>query len=577
MKKIRFTIKVKIICLILIIAFMPVFLGLLKIGIQDISNDALKETQADQAEALALLLGKFNDNYYDNTFLNEIVNLSDEEKEKIYSNPEEKLNTFIMYSINQLYSNDEADPESGEEDESVPYFVFPVDGHSYKHFPYFPTSAVSFVTGTGQIIIDTVYSNPNSTRIRILNSNYECIFDLFDYETHGNKTSDYFDIYSTSESFLDDYKLLEKMNTNSIVHFKKKIKAEISFTPDLYTAKSFSLDNKRFYILLNCKCSDELTYKERLFKRFTSILDIVLYDKPRVIVAILVILILMFSIVRPILKLATNTSKVLDLNGRVRITNLYGDKRQDEIGDLSRSFEKLITRLNSRIEENEEMTADLSHEIKNPLTAIRMITETVNNEELSFNEKNELCSKLLNETKRIELIINNIRQASKIENKAYENEKEKIKCDDYLENLENLYTARYPDKTIKEFLSAGNAFICISPELLDVVFDNLISNAVSFADEILISSNTNKDDISITVEDNGPGVPAEECSKIFNRFYSNRKNTDKMPHDGLGLHLVSYIIKSINGTIKVETSEKLGGAKFIIQIPIIKQEKNMKQ
>lgn len=577
MKKIRFTIKVKIICLILIIAFMPVFLGLLKIGIQDISNDALKETQADQAEALALLLGKFNENYYDNTFLNEIENLSEENKEKIYSSPEEKLNAFIMYSIKQLYSIDEVDPESEEEYESVPYFVFPVDGHSYKHFPDFPTSAVSFVSGTGEIIFDTVYSNPNSTRIRILSSNYECIFDLFDYETHGNKTSDYFDIYSISESIQDDYKLIEKMNTNSIVHFKKKIEAEISFTPDLYTAKSFSLDNEIFYILINSKSSDESTYKERILSRFSSIVDLMIYDMPRVIFSIIVILFLLFTIVYPIIKLAANISKVLDQNGRVRITNLYGDKRHDEIGDLSRSFEKLIARLNSRIEENEEMTADLSHEIKNPLAAIRMITETVNNDELSYNEKNELCSKILNETKRIELIINNIRQASKIENKAYENEKEKIKCDDYLENLEGLYSARYTDKTIKELLNAGSSSICISPELLDVVFDNLISNAFSFADEILISSNTYKNVITITVEDNGPGIPAEERSKIFNRFYSNRKNTDKMPHDGLGLHLVNYIINSINGTIKVETSKKLGGASFIIQIPKIKQEKNKKQ
>lgn len=102
--------------------------------------------------------------------------------------------------------------------------------------------------------------------------------------------------------------------------------------------------------------------------------------------------------------------------------------------------------------------------------------------------------------------------------------------------------------------------------------DNLISNAFSFADEILISSNTGKDDVTITVEDNGPGIPAEERSKIFNRFYSNRKNTDNMSHDGLGLHLVSYIIKSINGTIRAGTSEKLGGASFVIHITKIKQD-----
>lgn len=183
-------------------------------------------------------------------------------------------------------------PEDSEEEELVPYIVYPVDGHSYKIFPNDPKTSVKFVTSNGIFIAHGVYFNSNSTKIRVLNSNYDCIFDLFNYETYGTRSSDYFEIYPIKDTLKEDLNLNQKLNSNSLIHFKKTVKAHV---PDLYTAKSFILDNEKFYILLNCKCSDELTYKERFFDYFTSILDIVLYDKPRVIVAILVILILMFS------------------------------------------------------------------------------------------------------------------------------------------------------------------------------------------------------------------------------------------------------------------------------------------
>lgn len=122
-------------------------------------------------------------------------------------------------------------------------------------------------------------------------------------------------------------------------------------------------------------------------------------------------------------------------------------------------------------------------------------------------------------------------------------------------------------------MNAEDKCIFITPELLDTIFDNLISNAFSFADEVLITSSINKNQIQFSIEDNGPGIPIEEREKIFKRFYSNRKQQDKIAHDGLGLHLVKYIVNSINGNIKVESSKKLGGARFIIEMSIYRQEK----
>lgn len=576
MKKFRLTIKIKIIFLVLIIALMPFFLGLFKFVQEDAINEVLKEKQADQTEALGLLLGKFNESYYDDSFLDGNNSLSDLEKSEIYKNKDEKLKSFFLYSICELYSINEVDPNSVEEEEVSPYMVFPVDGHSYKIYPTFDTSAIKYVTANGSVIADIVYSNPDSIRIRILNSQYDCIFDLFDYETKGNKTSDYFDFNSIQEDFNNNTTITENLDSGLIIHFKRKIKTDLDLTPDLYTAMSFTLDGEYFVILLNSKSSEELTYSDRVVNRISTSIELMLYDKPRLFFSILVILILILSIVRPIIKLSKKIKNLVDQNGKIANENIYGIKRPDEIGDLARSFQNLISRLNSRIEETEQLTSDLSHEIKIPLSAIRMLTDTINNENLTESEKNDMCGQLQNEIKRIETIVLNIRQTSKIENKSYEDSKEVIECDKYLNNIVSFYSSKYPIKKIKCTLNAEDKCIFITPELLDTIFDNLISNAFSFADEILITSSINKNQIQFSIEDNGPGIPIEEREKIFKRFYSNRKQQDKIAHDGLGLHLVKYIVNSINGNIKVKTSEKLGGASFIIAVPIYKQEKKQK-
>ena len=114
MKKFRLTIKIKIIFLVLIIALMPFFLGLFKFVQEDAINEVLKEKQADQTEALGLLLGKFNESYYDDSFLDGNNSLSDLEKSEIYKNKDEKLKSFFLYSICELYSINEVDPNSVE-------------------------------------------------------------------------------------------------------------------------------------------------------------------------------------------------------------------------------------------------------------------------------------------------------------------------------------------------------------------------------------------------------------------------------------------------------------------------------
>ena len=99
---------------------------------------------------------------------------------------------------------------------------------------------------------------------------------------------------------------------------------------------------------------------------------------------------------------------------------------------------------------------------------------------------------------------------------------------------------------------------------------NLVDNAASFGSkvQVLLQADIIKDktqNILVAVEDNGPGISMEQQEKIFERFYSERKENQKSNHTGLGLSIVKAVTDSLEGEIRIEKSQSLGGAKFIFQ------------
>lgn len=169
--------------------------------------------------------------------------------------------------------------------------------------------------------------------------------------------------------------------------------------------------------------------------------------------------------------------------------------------------------------------------------------------------------------KKINSIVSKIREASKIENKIYEADKEKISLDNFIISYTSCFSEQHNDIKIIHNLNLNNKEILVSPDLLELMLSNLLTNAASFANTISVTTTINNNTVVMEIEDNGPGIPDEKKEIIFSRFYSKRKSKDKLSHDGLGLYLVKYIVNSLNGDIKVYDGEKLGGANFVIIIP----------
>ena len=129
-----------------------------------------------------------------------------------------------------------------------------------------------------------------------------------------------------------------------------------------------------------------------------------------------------------------------------------------------------------------------------------------------------------------------------------------------------------------------NIMLLIKPENFDRLMENLIDNAASFAINsenkkviVLIQCEKINDlsTLNISIEDSGIGVTPGEETKIFKRFYSHRVDEQRKTHSGLGLSTVKAIVDSLDGKIEVLNGNVLGGANFIISIPLHNElEKN---
>lgn len=299
---------------------------------------------------------------------------------------------------------------------------------------------------------------------------------------------------------------------------------------------------------------------------------------------VVVALIALFFALRisfPLKKLSKQASECADKKGRILFTNFTGRKRIDEIGELSRSFSALIERLNKRIKFSQAFSADISHEFKNPLTAIRTSAELLANPELSNDERKELSAAITEEVEQLQTLLTGVRNISRIDaGLDLENDETKnLPVNLYISNLVSHLQKKHEKVAIETQLSNDEILLKIPEDYLYRICDNLIENATSFGNKVIISTKIEKiaeqkeiaNYFEIIVEDNGSGIRDDAKEKIFQRFYTERQDIDSTQdktHTGLGLSIVKAIVDSLEGEISVERSTILGGALFRVKIPI---------
>lgn len=280
----------------------------------------------------------------------------------------------------------------------------------------------------------------------------------------------------------------------------------------------------------------------------------------------------------PLRNLATAAEAFRLSRGReIEIPDLSA--RNDEIGELSQAMREMTGALKKRLTAIEQFAADVAHELKNPLSSMKSALETLPKVKNEVDHR-RLMDIIQHDLRRMDRLISDISQASRLDAELSRDILEpfdlRIILNSLIESKADLSLRRDGEKqgVIKCVGFEKPAIVVGQSGRLAQVFDNLISNALSFTHEngvVFVRIDSNADRVKVMIEDDGPGIPKNRLEKIFDRFYSERPATETFGmHSGLGLFIAKQIVESHGGDIYAENRQDHAGAvigaRFVVRL-----------
>ncbi len=267
--------------------------------------------------------------------------------------------------------------------------------------------------------------------------------------------------------------------------------------------------------------------------------------------------------------------------------------RSDEIGDLSVVLRKMTAGLYSRIDDIANFAADVAHEIKNPLTSLRSASDTLAIAKTEA-QRNKMIEIIKNDVNRMDRLITDISKASRMDAALAREPAAPLDIEKFLTGITDFYTQTRRETGVDVImLSQPNPDADAHPMIvralensLGQVLRNLIDNALTFSPKatpknqppsIRLKARTDGQDtdpsVVITIDDDGPGISADNMEDIFGRFYTQRPDgTAFGSHSGLGLAICRQIMNAHHGTIKAANRQdkngKIQGARFTLTLPL---------
>lgn len=254
-------------------------------------------------------------------------------------------------------------------------------------------------------------------------------------------------------------------------------------------------------------------------------------------------------------------------------------RRGDEIGDLSQALREMTNALYDRIDAIESFAADVSHELKNPLTSLRSAVETLPLAKTPDSQK-RLSEVIQHDVRRLDRLISDISDASRLDAELSRRDAEEVDLVKLLTALVSLSNETAEDGQARAELDiagdGGDNYVVAGHDIrLSQVMNNLIDNARSFSPAggvVRIKVRRHNGMVDIQVEDQGPGIRADQFERIFERFYTDRPDGESFgQNSGLGLSITRQIVEAHGGRVKAENIMRpdgsIAGARFTVRLP----------
>ena len=264
--------------------------------------------------------------------------------------------------------------------------------------------------------------------------------------------------------------------------------------------------------------------------------------------------------------------KILDVMKKTR-EGSYSDKinidGEDEYAILARDFNKLTDRLEASEQAQRQFVSDASHELKTPLASIKLLSDSVLQNDMDAETMREFVADIGNEADRLTRLTQKLLSISKAE--RVDREHEIVDLAQVISKVYKMLVSMADLRGIRLTCNMERSItvLTVEDDMYQIIF-NLVENAIKYnRDEGLVHVDLHRveDDVIVTVEDTGIGIPEEDMTRIFERFYRVDKARSRAEGgSGLGLSIVRELVDRNYGTIQVAKREE-GGTCFTVRFP----------
>jgi two-component system, OmpR family, sensor histidine kinase BaeS len=273
---------------------------------------------------------------------------------------------------------------------------------------------------------------------------------------------------------------------------------------------------------------------------------------------------LAFTMTRSLRDLTEATGEI----ARGRFGKQVKVRSKDEIGELAESFNHMSADLEKATQARQQMTADIAHDLRSPLSVITGYAEALSDQKLPGTP--EIYDILLQETKLLDRLVDDLRLLSLADTGELPLTLQPIRPRALLERVATRHAVTSAQNKVEIKIDAEDdlPLINVDVERMSQVLDNLVLNAFRYTPDggsVLLSSISTDGKVQIKVKDNGWGVAPEDLPHIFDRFYRGDKSRQHNGESGLGLAIAKSIVEAHGGSIRVESNPG-EGAEFVITL-----------
>jgi signal transduction histidine kinase len=285
--------------------------------------------------------------------------------------------------------------------------------------------------------------------------------------------------------------------------------------------------------------------------------------------ALVIVQVLAHGMTSPLREMAQAASAMArgDYGRRVRATS------RDEVGELARAFNQMAADLAEVDRVRRDLVANVSHELRTPITALQAVLENLVDGVGPPDE--EALRVLLAQVERLGRLVEQLLDLSRLESGVVPLQRERFELRPLLEQA--LDEARLTDaarsgRDVELVLAADDITATADPERVHQVVSNLLTNAIQHSPEggrVVLSARRNGANVVIDVADEGPGIPAEDAARVFERFYrSDAARSSQNGGTGLGLAIARWIVELHSGDIRVENRAPTG-CRMVVELPVV--------